>query len=207
MEQSSKLRKIRIFFHGSIKKFQPAEEVWVNAETAMEALRAMIHLYPEMKEVEVNKKPVVQVVGVQCRTQLQLPWTSDELHLVPAMMGSGGGRGLGALFTIVIGVAIAVAAPYLAPAILSKTMAAAVGSFGIAMALGGVMQLFQPAPQRDTGAAAATDPEGSRYLGSSGNTTKLGTPIPIAYGVNRIFGHFISFDVRALDMAINTNLA
>ncbi len=69
---------------------------------------------------------------------------------------------------------------------------------GASMILGGFLEMLSPAPKIDLSAAA--DPEPSKYLAASQNTTKIGTRIPLAYGTVRIYGHYISFDVDAVDV-------
>ena len=46
------------------------------------------------------------------------------------------------------------------------------------------------------------DPEASKYLSANQNTTKIVTRIPLMYGFNRAYGHYISFDVDAKDVAL-----
>jgi predicted phage tail protein len=70
---------------------------------------------------------------------------------------------------------------------------------GSSLLLGGVLQLLSPAPMRDT---PAGDPEASRYLGPPANTVAIGTRIPIGYGTFKLAGHFLSFDIRATDVAL-----
>ena len=48
---------------------------------------------------------------------------------------------------------------------------------------------------------AAQDPEASRYLGAPQNTTKAGTRIPLLYGEHQAYGHYLSFDIDAKDVA------
>jgi len=68
------------------------------------------------------------------------------------------------------------------------------------MAAGGIMQLISPAPKQDS-----TDPDASKYIGAPGNTTKIGTRIPILYGRRKIFGQILSLDIEAKDVPLSWN--
>jgi hypothetical protein len=68
-------------------------------------------------------------------------------------------------------------------------------SMGAGLILGGLMELIMPQP-RPSGPG-----EASKYLGAQGNTTRIGTPIPILAGRHKVFGQWFSFNVDAFDSA------
>ena len=59
--------------------------------------------------------------------------------------------------------------------------------------LGGLSQLLAPTPE------AEEEQNRSAYLGAPGNTVKIGTRIPILYGRHKVYGHFLSFDINAIE--------
>ena len=61
------------------------------------------------------------------------------------------------------------------------------------MIVGGLIQLLTPVPEIDTG----EDGDGSKFLGSTKNTVKIGTRIPVLYGTRKWGGHYLSFDIDA----------
>ena len=75
-------------------------------------------------------------------------------------------------------------------------------SIGTSLILGGLLSLVSPTPRRDANASGQADPEASKYLGAQKNTVRIGTRIPIAYGECKVFGHYISFDSQAVDVAV-----
>lgn len=193
MEQSS-TKKIKLVLHGSLRDRFPYE-IFVIAETPYEAIRAMCHEHSQFHNLRLDERPTVQVLGCPTVYSLREPIVGDELHLVPAFAGAGGNA-----TKIVIGaILMAVSVFYLQPEGFALGASMAMG-MGASLALGGVLGYLSPAPKRDSNSVA--DPEASKYLGATINTTKIGTRIPIIYGKVRAGGHYISFDVKAADVAV-----
>ena len=206
-----------IEFHGSIAHLLP-HPVEVNADTTLEAMSALVEMYPELKKfTSFDDRPVVQLVGFETTTLLRSPTEVEVIHVVPAMIGSGGGGG--GFMRIVIGAVIIAAAIAFAPGAygalaagnLTGAMSAITASgwmgtlalnLGTSLILGGLLSLISPVPRRDAGLDAAADPAASKYLGASQNTVRIGTRIPIPYGECRVGGHYISFDSQATDVAV-----
>jgi predicted phage tail protein len=198
MEQSSS-RTVKITLHGSLAKFQQGV-IEVIASTPYEAIKAMCRNYPQFHNLLLDDRPQAQVLGYQTVGSLQNNLISDELHLVPAFCGAGGKTG--GFIQIVIGAAlIAASVFYLGPAGFAMGASIAMGA-GVSMVLGGIMTMMTPVPNRDSGQEGATDPDASKYLGSTVNTVRVGTRIPILYGEYKVGGHYISFDIQAIDVAV-----
>lgn len=197
-------RKVKVVLHGYLKKLYP-HPIELSGFSAAEILNGLTRQVKELRP-QLGKAPhVVQVVGYDTEQLLKGPIKKDqkELHVVPALTGGKGG-----FFKVVLGVALIAASFYIGPAGLSiagslSISAGSVFSFGLSLVLGGLLELLSPAPEIDKqGNAQGGDPEASKYLGANQNTTKIGTRIPIAYGLNRLYGHYVSFDVDAVDVAL-----
>jgi predicted phage tail protein len=71
---------------------------------------------------------------------------------------------------------------------------------GIALTVGGVMQLISPQPTLNAG---NEDSVRSKYLPSSQNTVRIGTTIPLLYGGPvRCGGHIMSLNIDAKDSGL-----
>jgi predicted phage tail protein len=198
MDQSFS-KKIKILLHGRLKKYA-SEAIEVSVDTVEQAVHALCLHCPSMKQERIKERITMQILGYECKDSLyaKLDPSVTELHFFPAFVGAGGKSG--GFLQIAIGIAlIAIAAPA-GLALLSGTMGSIALSMGISLALGGLMQLMAPAPNRDSGNDGATDPAASKYIGATVNSTKIGTRIPIIYGMVRAGGHYISFDVDAKDV-------
>lgn len=200
----------KIFFHGSIKHLLP-EPVEIDADSPLEAMRGLVQRFPHLKKFEhFDDRSLVQIVGFEGRQQLTMATDVEELHVVPAMLGSGGGGG--GFMKIAIGAVLIAAAVIAFPSLpwagsifagaLNSTLGSIMINLGASLIFGGLLSFLSPAPPRDTGLSAAADPEASKYLGIGRNTVRIGTRIPIPYGTNRIYGHYLSMDIQAKDVAV-----
>lgn len=129
----------------------------------------------------------VQVVG--CHTLEDFFSANDqpEIHLMPAFNGGKSGGFL----QMIIG-AVLIAASFI-PGL--QFVAPLLMKVGVMLLLGGILQLLS-APPRDRDAEKAK----SHYLGSPKNTVAIGTRIPILYGRRKIGGHYLSFNISAVDV-------
>ena len=184
---------VRIILHGALRRAMPGglTSFECEARTPSEAIRALFNQHPPRAPAP-GRKWVVAIAGCDSEAALHSPIAGPELHVMPAMMGAGGGSG--GFIQIVVGIVlIAVsfipgmqwAAPYLVAA-------------GISMIAGGAISLLSPQPKLSTPDTSVPDnPEESRYLGAAGNTTKSGTRIPYGFGRYKVPGHYLHFDVEA----------
>lgn len=200
MTSSPQQLKKRIILHGWLKNYS-AEPIEAAVSSVAEAIRYLQQLFPDMARRPMDKRVTVQVAGFHSAHALTVPTDKEELHIVPAFFGAGGSRG--GFMQILIGAIVIVGAFFTGG--LTYAWAAAVSASmygaGAAMILGGLLSFISPAPSRDT-ARGPNDPDGSKYLGANGNTTQIGTRIPIGYGMFRVDGHYLSFDVQAKDVTV-----
>lgn len=175
--------RVKVQLHGSLKAIHP-DPIYVNVETAAEAVEAVTRQLEGFKP-DVNGRKRIRIVGFHTIEDLYSELKTDVLDIVPQL--NGGKQG--GFVQILLGAAL-VAASFFVPGIWSSFLL----SMGASMALGGIASLLAPAPEADKSKQVET-----RYLGSPGNTVKIGTRIPIIYGMDRAYGHYLSFDISALD--------
>lgn len=179
--------KKSIILHGHLAEKHPGV-IEVEAETIAEAMQAL-SLYPELEYPPGSPWPV-EIDGVQSKADLYEPTPVREIHVRPRMGGAGGNNGL---LQVVIGatmIALAVTNPaFMGMSGFGQVM---LGLNGALMVTGGLIQMMTPTPELGGGSSKA-----SAILNGTGNTTKIGTPIPLAYGTQPLYGHYLSFNVDA----------
>lgn len=195
--------KVKVILHGYLKDLCQSGLEFSGA-TAAEVING---LCKQTKAFNVNfdqPKHRIKVVGFPTKDSLYAPLAVTELHLVPQMNGGkSGGFVQIVVGTVLIATAFALAGPAGLAAAGSFSAAGVTFSLGLSLVLGGLLQLISPAPKMD-GSGNVQDPEGSKYLGSGQNTVAIGTRIPLLYGKHLIYGHFLSFDIDAVDVASTT---
>lgn len=170
---------MKIHLHGYLKELHP-KEIQVQASSVAEAISAL-QLIPALNTGKLHE---LAIPGFNSRDALYDKTDVEEIHLHPVVSG-GGGNGLG---QIIIGIAAIAVGMYTGNMYLIQA--------GISLTLGGVLQLLAPQPELTS---VGTE-EHSRYLGQPKNTVAIGTRIPLLYGRRKAFGHYISFDVDAIDL-------
>ena len=194
-------RKVKVILHGELKKLYP-HDIELSGFSAAEVLNGLSRQVKELRPEIGKEGHLITVVGYESEDLLRGPLRKNEteIHVVPAMAGGKG------FLKILLGVALIAASFYIGPAGLMGGLisASSMFSFGLSLVLGGLLEMLSPAPKIDRigNAGAGTDPEASKYLGANQNTVRIGTRIPIAYGEVELFGHYLSFDVDAKDVAL-----
>lgn len=181
----STLRAVHL--HGYLAEFHPGP-VYVACSNALEAVEAVTRQLPGFHPHPKHGRHRIQVAGCREGEDLVRPLAEGEaVHIVPQL--TGGKKG--GFIQIILGAAL-LAVAFFVPGL--GAFGSILMKMGAMMLLGGIMQLLAPTPGSDT-----SDEEKSRYLGTPKNTVKIGTRIPVPYGRNKIFGHYLSFDVSAKD--------
>jgi predicted phage tail protein len=149
-----------------------------------------------------------RIEGFETEERLYGPIDCDEIHIHPVDAELFGAKS-GGFLKIAIGtvlVVTAIASGGLAAGAAGSFLATAATtafSLGTAMALGGILELLSLAPKSGlSGPGAAADPDASKYLGAPKNTVRIGTRIPLLYGEHIAYGHYLSFDIDAKDVAV-----
>ena len=164
----------------------------ITANTPREALSIFQSHLPQ------DVRQIVQVSGIHCAADLDEMRESGVLEITPKYFGAGGGSEKGSWLQIGLGVLLIVTAPYLSGAIGTAFGGIAKGTiatFGFQLALGGAIALLNKAPKADP----TSGDKKSRFINGNANTIKEGTPIPLIYGLQKVYLHFLSFDLDSKD--------
>lgn len=187
-----------IKLHGIFARDYPGD-FEIQADTVAEAIEGWSRQVEFYAHIPYEIRPIVTVVGFDDYDSLYEKTEQKVIHLVPAMLGGGGKFGTILIGAALIGLSfIPGAAPF--TTLLGAKLSGAVLAAGIGMVLTGVMGLFIKAPS----VSKSKDPEASKYLGLSNNTTAIGTPIAICYGEVPVNGHVLALNVDATDMVTGT---
>lgn len=199
-------RKVKIHLHGYLKDLAP-DGLELSGTNVAEIINGFCRQTKAFDVPMGEEKHCIQVVGFNTKESLFLPIANDvtELHLAPELS-----YGKGGLFKVLLG-ALFIGASLLVP--LSSGFAysmfgtlswfstsGALMTIGKLLLLGGLLEMLSPSPKTDSGGGKG--PDASRYLGANQNTVRIGTRIPIGFGRHKIAGHYISFDVDAVDVAV-----
>lgn len=183
---------MQITFHGKFAEDYGKDHVIYasNIAEAMEGLTRQINFYGD---VMLDKRPTACIVGYD--TIESLSECPDRIDVIPQIIG---GKGVG---KILIGVALIGLAftgvGAIAIAGLGTTIGAMSFGIGVSLVLAGLSQLFVKAPSL----SKQSDPEASKYLGLSGNTTKLGTLRSYSMGTVKITApHLLALNVDSQDL-------
>jgi predicted phage tail protein len=185
----------RIVLHGTLKKLCPQGTYECEAETAADAIKAFSFAFKKfLMPTPVRPRLSLRAVGYDNVDDLFCPTDHEEIHLVQSFHGGKNGGwiqiALGVVL-IIIGAVLSWFGGSGVPLIL----------MGAAMIAGGIISVLSPAPKRDN-ARTGSDPDSSKYLGAPKNTVAIGTRIGMGWGMFRVYGHYISFDVDAKDMPL-----
>jgi predicted phage tail protein len=165
------LRKIKL--HGFIGK-KYAKQVTVDCDNMFQAMRALQSIFgPSFKEDIRNHNWHIVDGKVKAGNdldgeELDMPLKSKELHLIPAVAG-----GSGAL-RVVLGLVLVVAGAFFAQPWLVN--------IGIAMTLGGAIEMLVKPPTTNTPNQETNNDAGSYIYNGALNVTSQGGPIPLIYG-------------------------
>lgn len=186
---------VEVVFHGYLKNVCPPG-IRMDAGSVAELFRGLSYQIPGLKPTPDRGRHCVRVLGYDTVDDLYRPIRDDVIHVFPALYGGKG------FFRILIGAIIIAAAIHFSGGTLALAMASTWGSIaislGVSLVLGGLLELLSPAPKVDLDTSGVD--ERSKYLGGSQNTVRIGTRIPLLYGERRVHGHYISFNVDAVDL-------
>lgn len=159
------------------KKFE------MDVKNPAEAVRALCANFPEFQRyvLESGKRNVFYkvLVGKQARTAEQLhdPSGKDVIKIVPIIGGSGGRANP---FTFIAAAVLIVASIALNAVFPGNPVSPYLMNAGIAMAIGGVIQMLTPLPKAPN--QDKPDNKPSYIFNGAVNTTAQGYPVPVGYG-------------------------
>lgn len=194
--------KTKVILHGALRAVCPYEDLEFVGSSAIDILKA---LFTQVKEFAPKPGQLpfqVCAVGYSSVEDLYGPLKGNELHIVPDFRGGKQGAGF---IKIALGVALIAAAFFtggISLGALGSLSALDIAFAGASLLLGGLLEVLSPAPKLDFGGIGYErqgDPPPSKYLGAPKNTVAIGTRIPILVGEHIAYGHYISFDVQAVE--------
>ncbi|WP_353645775.1 hypothetical protein [Mesorhizobium sp. WSM2239] len=171
--------KVKVYLHGYFANFHEGP-IEVVADTVAKAVALVTRQLPGFKPNAVRGRHRVTVVGCEQIEDLYRPAKDGEVHLVPQF--AGGKKG--GFIQILLGAALVAVGFFIGMPWLMQV--------GALMFLGGIAQFLMPTPDSEDKQLK------SRYLGAPGNTVEIGTRIPILYGEDLVYGHYLSFDTDAI---------
>jgi predicted phage tail protein len=196
--KSLNMKVVKVY--GELKKRLGQGRFELDVATPAEAIRALCANFPGLQKwiidseqdgvgfkVRVGKEEI----GEENLEELHYPWSErDVFSITPVLTGAG--RGWGKVLIGALLITAAVLLPGAAPALgaggftaggtgTMAGIAAGLANVGAAVMLYGVADMLSPVPKMPD------DPEQLQSFSFSGvvNTSKIGTPVPIAYG--RVF--------------------
>ena len=178
---------VKLYLHGHLRDRINKDFVEIEASTVMDALQGLAGTYKkELKAPLDIGRWKIKVKGYEIKDSWYVPLIENELHIYPVFRTA---KKNGLVQVIVGAVLIAVGA------VLYYTgVGAPVGTFmmklGLGIMLSGGITMLCSAPRLDT-----SKPKDSKYLGAQGNTVEAGTRIPFGYGIFKVAGHYISYNV------------
>jgi len=200
---SEKLREVRLYgWLGT--QFGRAHRLAVSSTA--EAIRALCVLLPGFEKAlaESETRGVKYACFLGRRNigseELRLPCGDDAIRIAPIPAGAKNGG----LFQAVLGAVLIVASIYFPPlagmALYAEvgSVASTVMSVGIAMVMGGVVQMLSP-QQRGLSAKDNPDNGASYNFNGAVNTSAQGNPVPVLYGRMIVGSSVISAGIYAED--------
>lgn len=199
--------KVKLYLHGHLKDKVQKDFVEVEATTLIDALRNF-----ELKYRKVLKAPIdigrwkIRVKGFEDKESWYVPLFMNEIHIYPEFR-MGKSQSSGAWIQIGVAVALVASAVILGPAsfavmgfggmgVISGSAATWLAFTGVAMMASGLLNLLFTQPTPDT---VSTN---SKYLGVAQNTTKSGTRIPFGYGLFKISGQILSYNISSSNIKV-----
>lgn len=180
----------RVHLHGAFKAFADGP-IEIEADTVWDAVEAVTLQLPGFKP-DLNGYKRIQVAGFHSIESLKTPTKTVDIHVFPAMSFSKEG---GVIETI-IGATLIVAS-FFAAVTGNVGLANFLWYMGWSMIIGGVVQMLMPQPQMTLD---NEQQERSKYLPSTQNTVRIGTPMGLLYGEYRVGGHLLSLNIDSKDV-------
>lgn len=182
---------MQITFHGKLADDYGAVH-HIEAGSVREAVTALTSQIGFYEDRLVLERPLVRIVGHD--SEESLDENPDEIHIVPAVAG---GKGVGKILLGAALIGIAIINPGIGGMILSQAGVSLFAGLGVSLMLGGLAQLFTKAPSL----SKPSDPDASKYLGLSNNTTKIGTVRSYSMGRIKLTApHLLALNVDSTDL-------
>ena len=180
------LSKIKVY--GRLARFLGKRTFEAEISSPTDAFRFLLANFPSLESHMMEQNYCVKVGDYEIsETELNIPTGSQEIRIVPVIMGAKKGLGRFLLGAVLIGVAIFAptvglglggGSPLLFGTSGGGALLAAAGNLGIYLALSGISQMITPT--EDVG-SDSDDPSSFTFNGVQ-NTIRAGVAIPVVYG-------------------------
>ena len=181
------LSKIKVY--GRLARFLGKRNFEAEISSPTDAFRFLLANFPGLESHILEQNYCVKVGDYEINeTELDIPTGSQEIRIVPVIMGARRGLGRFLLGAALIGVAVFAPAAGVGLGSAKGTLlfgttgggalAAAAGNLGIYLALSGVSQMISPTEELG---GASDDPASFTFNGIQ-NTIRAGVAIPVVYG-------------------------
>ena len=179
------LSKIKVY--GRLARFLGKRTFEAEISSPVDAFRFLLANFPSLESHMMEQNYCVKVGNYEINeTELDIPLGSQEIKIVPVIMGAKKGLGRFLLGAVLIGAAIFL--PGAAPALGmtgftagtagASLLAVTTANIGLYLALSGAAQMLSPAEELDK---ESDDPSSFTFNGVQ-NTIRAGVPIPVVYG-------------------------
>ena len=169
-----------------------------------EAVKALCANFPEFKQhlVDSEKRGITYKVLVGKEAQsvddLHNPAGKQSIKFVPILQGAGGNG----VLNVILG-AVLIAASFVAPFVGAGAASPYLLNAGIAMTIGGVVQMLTPMPNMNPDISNnRPDNKPSYAFNGAVNTTAQGYPVPVGYGRMIVGSAVISAGIVAEELPI-----
>ena len=186
------LSKIKVY--GRLARFLGERTFEAEISSPVDAFRFLLANFPSLESHMMEQNYCVKVGDYEINeTELNIPTGSQEIRIVPVIMGAKKGFGRFLLGAVLIGAVVvtggAVGVGFGASGGLGfglttgttglgASLLAAAGNFGIYLALSGAAQMLTPTEELG---GASDDPASFTFNGIQ-NTIRAGVAIPVVYG-------------------------
>ena len=179
------LSKIKVY--GRLARFLGERTFEAEISSPTDAFRFLLANFPSLESHMMEQNYCVKVGDYEINeTELDIPTGSQEIRIVPVVMGARKGFGRFLLGAVLIGAAIFLpgAAPALglggftAGSAGASLLAVTTANVGLYLALSGVAQMISPTEELG---GASDDPASFTFNGIQ-NTIRAGVAIPVVYG-------------------------
>jgi len=176
------LSKIKVY--GRLARFLGKRTFEAQISSPTDAFKFLIANFPSLESHMMEQNYCVKVGDYEINeTELDIPTGSQEIRIVPVIMGAKRGLGRFLLGAVLIGAAIAFPGAQLGfggftAAKGFSAFQATVGNIGIYLALQGAAQMLTPTEELGGG---SDDPSSFTFNGVQ-NTIRAGVAIPVVYG-------------------------
>ena len=180
------LSKIKVY--GRLARFLGERTFEAEISCPTDVFKFLLANFPSLESHMMEQNYCVKVGDYEINeTELDTPTGSQEIKIVPVIMGAKKGLGRFLLGAVLIGAVVVsggLAAPGLtgfsagAGATFGTQLLATAGNLGIYLALQGAAQMLTPTEQLNE---ASDDPSSFTFNGVQ-NTIRAGVAIPVVYG-------------------------